>query len=1170
MGVRVLGILSLFAGACLLAQDYRATILGQVTDPARAAVPGASVRVTKTDTGVSRETVTNSDGYYTITALDPGAYSVHVEAQGFRAVNRTNIILRTADKLNLAITLEIGQIAQEITVVGQQELINTATASRGLVIDPVAVTEIPLNGRQSYMLMNLVPGVRFTQRQFGSAGFSGTRAWDVNGAFTMNGGRTGTNQFLLNGAPISTDGTFNLAPNVEAIQEFKVMVNTYDAQFGRSGGGHVNTTLKAGTNDWHGSLFDFWRNRILDANARQNNAAGSQRGYRNQHQYGGIIGGPIRKNRDFVFFSFEGWQERTPFPVVSTVPPAAMRDGQRFTDFGVRVFDPLTSRLCTAERPCPIQGVNGVIERQPFPGNVLPASRIHPVGRAYLALYPTENFRGPNPLNQNFLRPDQVGRYRYEQPMARYDRVLNDNNRLNVVFTFQDGSEFRDSNGFPAPAQTGNMPGTVRRDRNLIVNWQRVFSPTMLLTVQGSFNRFSQNFPDVSDPNFTWDKVGIKKIPEVPTFATRLAPRLELGGFNTIVGNQYLNASQRQQGNLQASVAQTLGRHSLKYGSEWATIHRGSQASGRSSGLLNFSAGWTQQYTGRSQGAFDGSSVASLLLGAVNSGQIDWNDTFYRKEPYLAGFIQDDWKVSNRLTLNMGLRYDVQWPLTELHNRIVSGFDFNSKNPLSDPIVARWRQLAQTVQGYPAAPAEIKGGLLFAGVGGQPRRPYNFDLSNIQPRIGMAYRLGSSAVLRAGLGIFHRTSTQGSLTTGFSQSTPYINSLDTLTPSGRLTGPYSLDDPFPNGVIPPTGSSLGLLTFIGRDVSFDGRQRLIPRTYQYSVGLDVQLPWGIVLETSYIGSRTLKETRGIQLNRPAEEIYEAAQANPAFFQGRLPNPFQNILPASVGYGVAPDITRFNLFYPIPEFTGVAMNTQPWGRVWYNGLQVKFERRMLPGSKFGTVTWVLNYTWSKQMENFLREDFAYNFRRFNPWGNQLTDIDVRQQLTLAGVYDLPFGKGRPLLSALPKAVDMLLGGWNYNYWVDWNSGVPTGLPTGWEFTCADNRAANQREIRWFENARLPNGRPACYTQRAPYSFRQLTARSGQITDPTAVQVNMAIAKKVQVNERWSLEVRGEAFNAFNTPIRQGPNTDPNSVAFGVLPVAQFNFPRNVQIGARLRF
>jgi len=312
----------------------------------------------------------------------------------------------------------------------------------------------------------------------------------------------------------------------------------------------------------------------------------------------------------------------------------------------------------------------------------------------------------------------------------------------------------------------------------------------------------------------------------------------------------------------------------------------------------------------------------------------------------------------------------------------------------------------------------------------------------------------------------------------------------------------------------------------------------------------------------------VKEPQSINLNQPGEEIYEAARANLVFYQQPVPNPFQNIAPNTVGLGVSPTVSRFSLYNPRPQLGGLTANLMPWGAVWYNGLQVKVEKRVLPGSKMGTVTWVLNYTWSKQMERFMRENFAYAFTRWNNWGNQLTDIDVRQQLTLAGVYDIPVGKGRPWLNAMPKAADMLLGGWNFNYWVDWNSGVPTGLNTGWDFTCGDYRVANQTETAWFENGRTGT-RPNCYVQRGPYTFRELPARQGRITDPTAVQLNMAIAKKLKLTERWSMELRGEAFSAFNTPIRQGPNTDPNSAAFGILPVAQFNFPRNVQIGARLR-
>jgi hypothetical protein len=416
------------ACACVtFAQEYRATILGQVLDGSNAAVPTAVIKATKQDTNVAKETATNDQGIYSIIGLDPGVYTVTVIAPGFQAARRTDIVLQVAEKLNLPVRLEVGQMTQEVTITGTQDLVESATASRGVVFDPIKVAELPLNGRQSYMLMRLSPGVTFDQRQFGSSGFSGTRAWDVNGSFTINGGRQGTNQFLLDGAPISTNGTFNVAPNVEAIQEFKVMVNTYDAQYARTGGGTVNTTLKSGTNQWHGSLFDFWRNRILDANTRQNNASGQKRGFRNQHQFGGVIGGPIRKNKDFVMFSFEGFRERVPFPSVTSVPPMAIRDGD-FSSYipqgqtsVIQVYDPLTSRACDLPGANCISG--GLYVRQPFAGNVIPKNRQSLVGQNILKYYPAANFN-PLSLTQNYVRGDNLGKYRYEQPIAKWDHIF--------------------------------------------------------------------------------------------------------------------------------------------------------------------------------------------------------------------------------------------------------------------------------------------------------------------------------------------------------------------------------------------------------------------------------------------------------------------------------------------------------------------------------------------------------------------------------------------------------------------------------------------------------------------------------------------------------------------------------------------------------------------------
>src|SRR5712692_10465829 len=305
--------LAVLSVSLIPAQDYRATILGQVTDPSGSVVPQATVKATRIDTNQTTEVKTNANGIYTIPFLNPGTYNVEVSAPGFATLKRAGITLLTADKLNLSMKLEIGQITQEVTVIGQQEVMDTATASRGLNFDPLQTQQYPLNGRQTYMLLALTPGVIFTQEAFGATGFSGTRGWDVNSSYMINGGRTGTSQFLLNGAPISDKGgTWQLAPNVEAVQEFKVMTNTYDAQYGRFTGGVVNTTLKSGTNEWHGDVFDYFRNAVLDANSTQNNRVGARKAMHNLHQFGGVAGGPIRKDKDFVLYSLEIFREITP------------------------------------------------------------------------------------------------------------------------------------------------------------------------------------------------------------------------------------------------------------------------------------------------------------------------------------------------------------------------------------------------------------------------------------------------------------------------------------------------------------------------------------------------------------------------------------------------------------------------------------------------------------------------------------------------------------------------------------------------------------------------------------------------------------------------------------------------------------------------------------------
>src|SRR5215468_6095979 len=624
------------------AQDFRATISGLVTDQNGQAVANAIVKAIRVDTNETKEVKTTSEGRYSIPYLNPAIYNIEVTVNGFQTLKREKITLSIADKLNLPLQLTVGAVSETVTVAGQQEVVESGSADRGLVFDPVKTQELPLNGRQTYMLMALTPGVIFTQEQFGSSGFSGTRGWDVNNSYKINGARTGQNLFLLNGAPISDNGgSWQLAPNVEAVEEFKVMTNTYDASYGRFGGGVVNTIVKGGSKNWHGDAFDYFRNKVFDANTFQNNLINRPKAKHNQHQFGGVVGGPIRKDKDFIFFSFEGWRERIGFPALSSVPPVLLRDGLHFTDFGYKVYDPLTTHPCGSkpgETSTVCQG--SAFIRDPFPGNVIPLNRISPIGKTILSYYPAPNADG---LNNNFVASGNVGRYTYNQPLGRWDHIFSEKDKIYTLFTFQHGQEYRDSTGFGPPAGSGDV-GSQRTDQNYIADWTHVISPTMVLDVRGSYGRFTSLFPRYTDFDLTAEKLGLTQMIHAPTFQKNTAPQVNVGGYTQLfaLANSNLQSwNTYNQWNFTPSLTLTRGRHALRAGFEFNYVARGDENLGYSNGTFTFDQFWTRQLSDRGQGTFDGSGVASLLLGAPTSGGIDWNDNSYRSRPYYGFYMQD-------------------------------------------------------------------------------------------------------------------------------------------------------------------------------------------------------------------------------------------------------------------------------------------------------------------------------------------------------------------------------------------------------------------------------------------------------------------------------------------------------------------------------------------------
>jgi hypothetical protein len=490
------------------------------------------------------------------------------------------------------------------------------------------------------------------------------------------------------------------------------------------------------------------------------------------------------------------------------------------------------------------------------------------------------------------------------------------------------------------------------------------------------------------------------------------------------------------------------------------------------------------------------------------------------------------------------------------------------KNPLSDQILANWRTIKADYDAthpglaYPNPPAQLMGGFLFPGVDGQPERLYDTDWTNIGPRVGMAWQVLPKTVIRAGGGVYYMSPTQDNTQNGFEQSTPYVQSLDGLTPSAgyNLTGPYSLVNPFPGGIQQPTGASQGLLTMVGRGIGWDPAGFKIPRTYQYSFGIQQQLPGSIVAEVSYAGNYQIYINTTARYNENPLSDRVIAQSNPQYLSLQVPNPFYGILPKNGGQGQNPTINRGGLMRANPIFQNMDDYLSQGGRYRSDGLQTKIEKRMLGGENLGAFTWVFSHTWSKGFEQNHRLN-NWNFEE--PLIYELDNNNKTHVLSFSGIWDLPIGKGRKFLTEGNPIVRQLVSGWQTIWIYTYASGYPTGWPDLIN-KCGDWHAANQDRNHWFNNDK------SCYTRRPANTIRTNPDRFSDISNPSQKQLNLALEKTTQLGERYRFTIRAEAFNVTNTPNYAGPNTDFNSDRFGRLPDNQQNWPRLIQLSAKFFF
>lgn len=1123
-----------------------AQISGTIQDSTGAVVPIAEITVINEETGIRWEAKTNQTGIYTVPLLQPGMYRINVKADGFRPVNRTGIVLRVAQTAQLDFTLELGAASESITVNETAPLLDAGSNAIGAVVDPEKVESLPMLGRNSNALMTLVPGVRATRQTTLNAVLESHYQF-----FSINGSRPNQSQFMLDGGN-NTNLTFNgpeYSPQVEEVEQFRIQTSNFSAEYANSGGGVINVVSKSGTNEFHGSLFDYFRNNVLSANDFFSNSSGRARPVLRYNQFGGTVGGPIVKNRTFFFFAYEGLRQKSPTVVTTSVPT----DFQKSGDFSktlasngqlVTIYDPATTR--------PDPSNPGQYLRSPFADNRIPQGRIDPVSAKIQSYYPAPTSAGNlyTGLNNFFFTGPSVRET--DNFSGRVDHQLNSSTLLMGRFSRANLSAWQN----PATFGATNMasPGYSTKPQHhpyAIGKMTKTFSPTLFGEFVVSWARwFYQSF-GLSN-GFDPTQLGFPSYLSANSISQGF-PSIAPGEMSSLGSyfNEY-DVSDRYEGKV--NMSKVAGRHIMKFGGMYGMGKYTTRLANNSTGAYSFGAAFTQGPNPVVSSTTNGFGYASFLLGAMSGGthnvtELNGNYT----QPYYGIYFQDDFKITPRLTLNLGLRWEYESPRVEADNR-VSNFDFNS---------------ATNVNG-----TTLRGGLMFPGVNGVSSANWNPNRKNFAPRIGFAYNFGDKMVFRGGYGIFYSNSWGNGRNNnalpqnGFVCSTPSATSLDNgLTPYAVLS------NPFPTGFCKATGSSAGLLTTLGQNIFVLDRNANQPYVQTWNFNIQRALPLRIVADIAYSGSR------GVHLMG----IQEWDQLAPQYLQlgsqlnSQVPNPYYGIIPQ--GPLATPTITLGQSLRPYPQFQGVSTRNANYGNSTYHAMLLRVERRMSQG-----LTITAAYTVSKEIDDmipsvngFPGESFSgappQNF--YNLRGERaLSSWDTPQTLVLSYLYELPFGPGKPLLN-YKGVVGHIVGGWQINGNTTFQSGFPLQVNGG---NGSGSFAGTQRPNWNGVNATLggpPTDRlsryfdTSAFSFNAPFTFGNAPRIMPNLRSAGVNNFDISVFKNAQITERFRLQFRAEAFNAFNRVQFGVPNTSINSTAFGVVN-SQQNIPRNIQLALRMMF
>ena len=1151
----LISLLLLVSPASISAQEIRSTISGLVTDPTEAPVPSASVSAKNTATGLTVTVACGDDGTFFLPYLPAGPYEIVAEAPGFRKFVRQGITLAAGERANVNVRLEVGTVTDSVTVTSELSSIETDQSVMGQLVDSRRVADLPLNGRNFLMLLPLSSGTIFTPK-VGPGGWTGTRQWESGpgvGQFSMHGSRPGTNAFFVDGAPQGIEGGASYIPQLDAIAEVKVVAPTSDASQGLSGGGVVHVTMKSGTNDFHGLASEFLRNNIFDANATQTNRAAAQdpslKTQRQQwNNFSGMLSGPVIRNKLFFAGSYDGYRLRVPRPMTITVPTQLQRAGdfsQTFNASGqpVIIYDPLTTRQ---------EGSQFV--RDAFPGNRIPANRISPTAQNILKYNPLPN-TVTNPVTNfnNYANPANIGKQTYDGFHLKFDYIWNERHRTTASTTANYGNNFITDNAYPFdnPAAAGSHGPSTRDHRGAILDHVWAVSPTTVINGRLAWDRWFESAQQRVNQEFDASQLGFQTL--IGATPVNHFPAITFEDYTAMGGSTELFQTYDTYAAV-FDISRAAGKHLIKTGVRLGQGRYNYFFGGDIYGRLQFTRGFTQRDPLRAD-ATSGNAIASLLLGYPAAGGADVNARSSYQNYFASLYLQDDFKVSRSLTLYLGLRWDVQTPSTERYNRMIRGFD---------PTVT-----------YSLGNAQAKGGLIFAG--DDNRSTWSTNGRDFQPRFGAAYQMTKRVIARAGYGISYLPINSPTVgggridQTGFSRRTPLTATLgggvNLFIPG--LPGTGTLTNPYPGGILQPFGSALGPKTQLGQAVSFWDPDFVVPRVHQFHIGLQFDLPWRTSIETSYVGSRTRRMPVSQSQSYLSTEERLRAFADPTYPNQTVENPYFGAPELAGTFLAGPMVTVGTLLVPYPQFSSVFKNGIPIGEASFNSLQVRGSKRFSDGITFTGV-----YTWSKTLEAM-----SYREPQYTDLYRVLAAFDRTHHFSLSALYELPFGRSKPIGADWHSAVDGILGGWQLNYTTEFMSGTPTPMPDA--TPVRDPRLPEGPTFdRYFNTCtQLANGnRSGClspneaitWVQLKPFEFRTFSPLFPNLRDPMRPIHNFSLFKTVPIHESWRAEFRWEVFNAFNSPIYNGPNTSVTSPLFGVVLRDQWNNPRSMQFALRIKF